>query len=399
MANDLLTPTMITREAQRILHQDLNFIGATNRQYDKRFAQAGAKIGETLQIRLPNEYTVSDGATLVTQDTAETKVDLTVATQKHVGMTFSSEELSLHLDDFSERILKPAMSTLAASIEADAFSMYKDVYNQVGAAGTVPNSYKVLGQARAKLTDSLAPPSDRCMHLNTDAQVELTDALKGLFQSSDQIDRQYKSGLLGKTAGFGEIYENTLVPVHTNGTMGGTPLVAGASQTGSSLGIDGVSASGTFTHGTTFTLAGVYSVHPETKVSTGKLQQFVVSADVSADGAGAATLAIAPAIVTSGAKQTVTGSPADNAAVSFTGAANLSYAQNLAFHKDAFAFATADLEDMSKVGTWGAREVFDGLSMRLIRQYDINSDRLPCRIDILYGMKAIRPQLATRITA
>lgn len=398
MANSLLTPTMVTREALRVLHKKLNFIGSINRSYDESFAKTGAKIGDSLKIRLPNQYVVRTGATLSAQDTTENSVTLQVATQKGVDLNFTSVDLTLSLDDFSARIIEPAMAVLASNIEADAFNMYKDVYQQVGTAGTIPNNLKVLNQARAKMTDSLTPSGDRSVCLNTDAQVELVDAVKGLFQDSSAIAQQYRDGLMGRTAGFGNIYENTIIPVHTNGTMGGTPLVNGASQTGATIAIDGLAASGTVTKGTVFTLAGVFSVHPETKVSTGKLQQFVVTADATASSGAIAALAISPSIVTSGATQNVTGSAADNAAVTFVGSASTGYAQNMAFHKDAFAFVTADLVKPDGVD-WSARETIDGLSIRMIRQYDINNDKFPCRLDILYGYKAVRPQMACRITA
>lgn len=398
MANDILTPTEVTREALAILHQKLNFIGSINRQYDSRFANEGAKIGDTLQIRLPNEYTVRTGATLSTQDTQETSVSLTVATQKGVDVNFSSKELTMDIQDFADRILEPAMAVLAANIEADVFNVYKDVYNLVGTAGTTPNSYRTLGLARKRLADSLAPTSMRSMQLGTDEQVELTDALKGLFQSSTEIDKQYKEGLMGKTAGFGMIYENTLRPVHTNGSMGGTPLIdtAAAASGDTTIHIDGVTAGNTWTKGTVFTIAGVYEVHPETKATTTRLQQFVVTADTTFTG-GEADVPISPSLVSTGGRQNISALPADNAAVTVVGSAAGVYAQNLAYHKDAFVFASADLEDVSKYGAWGAREVYDGISMRIARQYDITNDKVPCRIDVLYGYLAARPQLASRI--
>lgn len=398
MANDLLTSTIVTREAQRVLHQKLNFIGSINRQYDDRFSKSGATDGQTLNIRLPNQYSVRTGATISTNDTAETSVQLAVSTQKGVDVNFTTAELSLSIDDFSTRILEPAMAVLAANIEGDAFNMYKDVYQVVGTAGTTPNTLKVLNQGRAALTDSLAPSSERGLQLNTDAQVEVVDAIKGLFQDSNEVAKAYREGLLGKTAGFGMIYENTLVPIHTNGSMGGTPLVNGAVSSGATtIAIDGVTSGNTWTKGTTFTIANVFSVHPEMKTSTGKPQRFVVTEDVTFTG-GAATVSISPAIVSSGAKQNVSALPADNAAITVYGTATGSYAQNLAYHKDAFVFATADLEDVSQYGAWGAREVFDGLSLRVARQYDITNDKIPCRIDILYGYKTVRPQLACRVS-
>jgi hypothetical protein len=321
---------------------------------------------------------------------------LQVATQKGVDLNFTSVELTLSLDDFSRRILDPAMSVLAASIEADAMTMYKDVYQEVANVGAAITFSKVLA-ARKILNDSLAPiDSDRTANLNTQDNVDLVDALKGLFQDSGQIAEQYREGMMGRTAGF-DFYENTLWPSHTVGTKAGTPLVNGASQTGASLVTDGWTASSAvLKKGDVFTIAGVFKVHPESKASTGIPQQFVVTADVTADGVGNATLPISPSIATTGAGQNVTGSPADNAAISVVGTASTAHGLSMAYHKDAFTFATADLV-MPRGVDFAAREVFDGISLRVVRQYDINQDRFPCRLDVLFGFRTIRPQLACRL--
>lgn len=396
MANTILTPTMVTREALRILHQKLQFVGSIVRDYDSSFAKTGAKIGDTLKVRLPNQYTVRTGAALSTQDTAETSVDLTVATQKGVDVTFSSAELTLDLDDFSTRILKPAMSVLAANIEADALSMYKDVYNTVDLdASTI--TFKGIMEAGRKLTDSLAPRDDnRCVQLTTGHNVDLADALKGLFHESTGIAKQYREGMMGRTAGF-DFYENTLLASHATGTAAKTTGYLTdhtTPQTGASIEID--TGTTTFLVGDVITIAGVNAVHPETKADLGVLQQFAVTAD---SGASATLLAIAPAIVATGAKQNVSNAAANNQAIVKVGAGASEVMTNtLAYHKEAFAFATADLLLPDGVH-FAAREVFDGISMRIIRDYTIADDQMPCRIDVLYGYKAIRPQLGCRIHA
>ena len=400
MANTILTPTAVTREALRILHQKLNFVGKVDRQYDDSYAKSGAKIGNTLKIRLPNEYTVRTGATLSTQDTTENSVDLTVATQKGVDVNFTSEELTMDLDDFSDRVLQPAMSVLAANIEYDAMSMYKDVYNEVSDVGAAITLRDVLNGAQ-KLTDNLVPTGDmRCLNLNTQDNVELVDALKGLFNDPAKLSSNYREGMVANQfVGFGEVYENTLWPTHTTGTDDGTGdyLVNGASQTGATLTVD--TGAGTFKKGDIIFITGVNRVHPETKADTGKLQQFVVTADV---GSSATSIPISPSIVTSGATQNVSGSPADNAPVlkvesdETTAIGNAAdYKISMGFCKEAFAFATADLV-MPQGVDFSAREVMDGISMRIVRDYDINNDKFPCRIDVLYGYKAVRPQWAVR---
>lgn len=391
MSNTILTVSQITREALRILHQKLNFIGSINRQYDDSFANSGAKIGDTLRIRLPNQYTVRSGATLSTQDVTETNTSLTINNQKGVDVKFSSAELTLSLDDFSTRILEPAMAVLAANIEADAFSMATDVYNQVNGMGSA-QTFKNILLGRKALLDNLAPMDDQhYIRLNTQDNVDMVDSLKGLFQSSAEIGKQYRDGVMGRTAGF-EFAENTLVPSFTPGAGSGYQ-VNGATQTGTTLAVK--TGTGALKKGQVFTIAGVYRVHPETKANTGALQQFVVTADYAG---GAGNVSISPAITTSGALQNVSASAADGATITLAGTASTTYGQSLAFHKDAFTFATADLI-LPKGVDMAAREVFDGISMRIVRQYDINNDVLPCRIDVLYGYKTIRPQLACRLAA
>lgn len=392
MANTILTPNMITRESLRILHQKLNFIGSINREYDKSFAKSGAKIGDTLRVRLPNQYTVRTGANLSTQDTTEQSVSLQVATQKGVDLTFSSAELTLSLDDFSKRIIDPAMSVLAANIEADALSMALDVYNNVNNIGSAA-TFKTILQGRKALNDSLAPnDSNRTCLLNTQDNVDLVDALKGLFQDSTEISKQYKEGAMGRTAGF-DFYENTLLGSQTTGTAASatTYTVNGAGQTGSQVTV--AAGATTFKKGDIVTFAGCYTVHPETKAVSASLQPFVVTADYAG---GAGNLAISPPIVTSGGAQNVSASPTNGGAVTKVGGASAVYKPSLVYHKDAFTFATADLV-MPQGVDFAAREVMDGISMRIVRQYAISTDTLPCRIDVLYGFKTLRAQLAARI--
>ncbi|HEY3695146.1 P22 phage major capsid protein family protein [Phenylobacterium sp.] len=387
MANTILTATAVTREALRVLHQKLNFVGSITREYDDSFARKGAKVGDTLKVRLPNQYVVRSGATLAAQDTTEQSVDLKVQTQKGVDLNFTSVDLTMSLDDFSERVIEPAMSVLAATIEADAMTMYRDVYNQVNNQAAAATFAKIL-QGRKLLVDNLAPLANRTANLNTQDNVDLVDALKGLFNDRTALPKQHREGYMGRTAGF-DFMENTLWPSHPRSAANGAYLTNGASQTGATLTVDtGANAPA---QGDVFTIAGVFRVHPETKQSTGILQQFVV-------GAGATTTSwpISPSIVTSGALQNVSGAPADNVAITIAGTASTNHGISLAYHKSAFSFATADLV-MPRGVDFAAREVFDGISMRIVRQYNISTDQFPCRLDVLYGFKTLRPQLACRL--
>jgi hypothetical protein len=308
-----------------------------------------------------------------------------------VDIEFSSSELTLSLDDFSKRILDPAMAVLAANIEADALSMALDVYNGVDNIGAALTFKKIL-EGRKRLNDNLAPmDNSRTALLNTQDNVDLIDALKGLFQDSTEISKQYKEGMMGRTAGF-DFYENTLLGSQTTGDAASatTCTIGAASQTGSTLTI-GNGSSKTFKKGDIITLAGCNRVHPETKADTGVLQQFVVTAD-----AASTTLQISPAIVVTGGAQNVSASPTNGGAIVKVGGVSQVYKPSLVYHKDAFTFATADLV-MPQGVDFAAREVMDGISMRIVRQYAIGSDTFPCRLDVLYGYKTIRAQLAARI--
>jgi hypothetical protein len=303
--------------------------------------------------------------------------------------------LTLSLDDFGKRILEPAMAVLAANVEADAMSMFLDVYNAVDNVGAAVNFNKLM-QARKKLIDNLTPPDDnQFICLNTQDNVDLIDALKGLFQDSTQIGKQYKNGIMGRTAGF-EFYENTLIPSQTTGTAlsATTYTVNGAVTTNGSTTVTVAVGATTFKKGDVFTVVGCNRVHPETKTDTGVLQQFVVTADYVG---GAGDLSFSPAIYTTGAKQNVVAAGmANGAALTKVGGASTVYKPSVAFHRDAFTFGTADLE-MPRGVHFAARENYDGLSLRIVQDYDISNDVFPCRIDILYGYKTIRPEMACRI--
>lgn len=293
-------------------------------------------------------------------------------------------DLTLSLDDFSKRILDPAMSVLAANIEADALSMYKQVYQSIWNGGSAATYNKAL-DARVLLQRSLAPANERTALMDSLAMADVVKDTKTLFQDDASIAKQYKEGYMGRAAGF-DWAENTLMPSHTRSAANGAYLVNGASQTGATLTVDtGANAP---SEGDVITIAGVYSVHPETKVSTGVLQQFVIGS-----GATTTSFPISPSIITSGATQNVSGSPADNAAVTFAGTASTAVQTSLLFQKGAFAFATADLV-MPQGVDFASRQVLDGVSMRIVRAYDINNDKFPCRLDVLYGYKTLRAQLA-----
>ena len=400
MANTLLTISMITREALRVLENNLTFTKTVNRQYDDRFGVEGAKIGTVLNVRKPPRYVGRTGSAISIEDATETQVAVTLDTQFGVDISFTSEDLALKIDDFSKRFISPAVATIANKIDHSGLALYTSVYNAVGTPGTTPNALLTYLTAGVKLDNNAAPmDGDRAICITPLMQATIVDALKGLFQQSSAIASQYRRGQMGTAIGF-DWYMDQNCNTHTYGQQGGTPLVNGASQTGASLITDGwtAAAANRLKKGDVFKIAGVYSVNPQSRQSTGAEQQFVVTADVSSDGSGNLTAAISPSITTSGAFQTVTGSPADNAAITVAGAASTVSPQGILHHKDAFTLAMADLP--LPQGTDMAARVSDsqlGMSIRMIRDYDITTDKFPCRLDVLFGWAALRPELACRI--
>ena len=402
MANSILTIDMITRKALEILENNLVLTRNCNRQYDDSFAVEGAKIGSTLRVRLPDRALVTDGAALQVQDDNEQYTTLTVASQKHIGVNFTSAELTMQLDDFAERVLKPRISQLASSIDADVANAYQSIYSSVGTAGTTPATSLVLLQAQQKLNEYASPMSDRYATVNPAANAGLVEGMKGFFNPTDTISKQFKNGMMGTgVLGYDEVNMSQSVRQFTTGSrsLADTILVNGAvtTQGATTINIDGGTGSATVAVGDVFTIASVYSVNPQTRESTGSLQQFVVTAANTASSGSWTSISVSPAMYTSSnALATINAFPADNAAVTFVGAASTAYPQNLVYQKNAITFATADLLLPQGVDM-ASRQVHNGISLRVVRQYDINNDRMPCRIDVLYGYSVIRPQMAVRV--
>lgn len=412
MPNSILTPTMITREALRVLHQKLNFVGNVNRQYDDRYAQSGAKIGTSLNIRMPAKYSVRTGATLTVQDHVERSTPLTVSSQYGVDVSFTTVEMTMSLDDFSKRIIEPAMAQLAAKIEGDALAVaYKSVANYTNASTDGLLTYKRFHQAGQLITENLGPSSARSAILSPASCVEFADATKALFHANTNLERQFKEGKLLRTGGF-DVYENTLLAAHTNGSLAGSAVTTGTalgtsttanawvSQT--TLSITGATSATTLRAGDIITLSGVFAVHPETKANTGKLQRFVVQEDVTlTTQATAYAVTVKPGFIYGAGnafQNCVLSGVANTSGLTATraGAASAQFGQDLFFHEDAFVFATADLIDVSQYGAKGSRQQMDGISMRFAQQYSISADTVPARFDVLWGFAPLYPELAVR---
>lgn len=400
MANSILTIDMITKELLRLAHEKLSFIGTINRQFDASFGKESGKIGDTLRIRKPAQYTRRKGSRVMdVQDATEQNTTLVVATQDGVDMRFNSRELSLDLTSFSKQHLEPAMAVLVSGIESDVLQgVSKLVSNVAGTAGTPPTDLVATGAARAKLNQNLAPKDgNRFIQMDSVTMGGMVNGLKGLFQDSTQIKEQYREGLIGRTA-MADFYENERTWTMTNGsdvtsvTLDTYTILNGDSDIT-------VTGFATPTAGMVFTLAGMFDCHSETKAAFSHLKQFTILS-----GSTATALDISPTIYLTGARKNVSDAAGDDVAISttaalvFVGAASTSYVQNLMYHKDAFTFATGALPLMSSAEKC-VTQTYDGISLRCWQDGDIRNDELLTRLDILYGFAAIRPEWACRITS
>ncbi len=412
MANSILTNTVITREAARILHQGDNFLNSINMSYEDQFARSGAKVGSTIGMRLPSKYKARKSSTFSGQDHVERSTPLAVLSQWGVDVSFSTYDRTLSLDDFSKRVVQPAIKQLAAEIAGQCMSdAYKVVNNYTNATTNSAITYKYFQLNGARLTDELAPYGDRTALLTPASSVEFMDATKGLFAAQSNLNEQFRNGIMGRTGGF-DVGENTMLPAHTTGSLAGSPLTNGAalgtsttanawvSQT--TINIDGATSNTTLKAGDVITLSGVYRVHPETKANTGKLQTFVVQSDVTlTTSATGYDVTVKPALIygsgnafqncaLSGVANT------DGLTVSRIGAASTQFAQDLFFHKDAFAVAFVDLEDVSPYGAQCSRVNTDKVSIRFVQQYGASDDIVKARFDVCFGFAPLYPELATR---
>ena len=407
---------MIAAESLRMFENQLKFTSKIDKQYSKEFAKTGAKVGNTITVRKPWRPTTRSGPAIQIQNVNEEMVPLVLSNQTGVDFTFSSQDLTLTVDQFAERYIKPAVVAVANQVDIANLQMAaQTTYNMVGIGGTAPgnqssptaaNTLAIYLAAQQKLQELACPQDgDHSMFLNPAGQAATIAQLSGLFQSSSEIAKQYEKGIMGMAVGA-EWYMSQNVYAYTSGAQGGTPTVNGAGQTGASLVTQGWSNSITnlLAIGDVFTIAGVYKVNPITKQNTGVLQQFIVTAAASSNGSGASTISISPSIITSGSTQTVTASPANSASITFTSngggtqTANVLTANNIMCHKSAYTFGCADMELPEGVHFAArAKDEESGLSIRIVRAYDINSDQIPCRLDILWGNAALRPEWACKV--
>ena len=388
MAQTLEVIDMITAESLEVAHESASFIKTINTSYDSQFGKEGAKIGDSLRIRLPNRATVRTGRVMDVADVDDDSVTLTVATQKGVDLRFTSAEMALGVDYLRERYIKTAVQQLISEIEYDVLNgVTKAVGNLAGTVGTAMSDLAGLGQARAILNGQAAPKRDRAVQMDSIQMASMVNGLKGLFQDSTQIKEAMREGFYGRLA-MGDLYEQEKLWTMTNAADVSTTLDT-YTITNGDADITVATLSAAPTAGMTFTIAGVYACHPETKASLGYLKTFAVGT-----GSTVTNVVFADPIYISGPKQNCVASNTTTAAVEFTGNASAAYRIGLMYAKDAFAFVTADLPNLGDMST---RRQDEGLSIRVSQGTDIRNDELLTRIDVLYGYKCIRPEWACRL--
>lgn len=404
MANSLLTIDMITREALRLFRNSNWFLRTINRQFDEDFGRSGGKIGNQLRIRLPNDYTLRTGATANPQNTNERNTTLVLATQMGVDVSFSSAERTMQLDDYSTRILAPAVNTLAAGVATAVMANIEGAANLVqntDTGGLLISPTAGTWLAAGAILDQMgAPRNDRFIVFDPLTQARTVTSLMGLFNPQAKISDQYMRGTVSvDTLGFDWGMDQTVI-LHQTGAYGTPPTVGGANQTGSTLTISALA--GPVAAGDIFTINGVRSVNRVTKQSTGSLAQFTVTAAASA---GATTVSIYPPITPAATSpapgtpvpfQTVDVSPASGAQITFATPAASRYRANFAYYSEAVTLATAELE-LPRGTHEAARETYDGISIRMVTDYAVLSDQFVTRLDILFGSLLLRPEWVVKV--
>lgn len=406
MSNTLLTDAKITYAALEVLENELTFTKRVNREYDDQFAQKGAKIGNTINVRKPIRNLGRRTATFTPEAETETSVPVTLTTPYGCDFSFTEYERTLSLDNFKDRILKPAVATIANMIDFDGMQLYNQIYNTVGTPGTTPTSNLTYLQAGARL-DDMAAPMDRMrsVTMNPIAHATLANANLALFNPAGKISEQYEKGLIGKdTLGF-DFYMDQNVGVQTVGVyaanVAGGAVTVTTSTTTATVVTGGWTSGDILNAGDVVTFSGVFYVNPQSRQSTTNLAQFVVQTTVAASGGGAMTLTLDRVPVFSGQFQTVTSatnSIASGATIGVYGSSGKVSPQNLAFHRDAFTFVTADYE--KSPGAIGQNRVSSkqlGMSIMMTPFFDGINFRTNYRLDLLGGWAVLRPELAVRV--
>lgn len=406
MANSFQNQVKYTNETLRILFNNVVLGKKVNRDFAKQFNKSPGKIGDTYNIRRPYKALVQTGASFNPTDYTETSIPLVVNSQKHVDVTFTSADMTLKDEEYSDRIIKPSGIRLAQQVDIDGYVNAKNTVGPAsGTAGTAPNNISFLTALGQRMDDFSVPRGNRYLAIDQSSNASLINALSGLFNNQKLVGEQYGDGVFSDnraTVGFMMAMSQN-VARHTVGPLGGAPTVNGAGQ-GLTSGWANTSnvvtqawtaaAAVRLNAGDIVTFVGCNAVNPVTLQSTGNLMQFVVTQQASSDAAGALTMTVSPAIITAGPFQNVSAAPTNGGAVTVVGTASTAHSRSLAWDEDAFALAVVPLEDLAAFGGWGAVKSYEGFSVRVFRQAAISNDSVGGRVDCLYGWATPYPEQA-----
>lgn len=408
MANTTLTASIVAKAAIGILENELVMSNAVYRGYEGEFDKKinGYEVGDTITIRKPTDFTVRNTITASPQDVSEAKTSLVINQIAGVDFKFTSQQLTLNIGDLSERVIRPAMIQVANQIDTQVMALYKDIPQWVGTPGTLIQSFAGFAKGAQSMDQRSVPQGNRTAVLSPADFWALAGSQTALFSQAIN-NKSYREGQIGKIGGIDTMMSQN-APTFTVGPMGGTPQVNGAAQN-TTYDLTGVNTQTLLTKGWTaaaaarvvagdvFTIANVFDVNPVTKATLPILKQFVVKANASSDGAGLASLTIAPQIITTGAFQNVSVVPADSANLVFVGTANTNYSNSLFFDKNAFALAMVPM--VKPPGSVDcSRQSKNGISVRVIPYYDGTNDVSNWRLDCIFGTKTLDPRLAVRVS-
>ena len=405
MANTYLTIDMITAEAVMLFKNSNLFIMNMDTQYDDQFAVDGAKIGDTLRIRLPSDFVVTDGPAMQLQDNTQQYTSLTVSSQKNVATPYTTAERTMSIDRYSELVMAPMVNALCGKVASTIMKGSEggvcNLIDNVDGAGNIisPTMDQFTG-ANAILDDNGANMMDRRCVQDPTSDSRTVSSLAGLLNPTPEISAQFRSGMMKSGLGFDKFFRDQTVIKHTTGSFSAGGTVNGGGQSTSTSGgpLTVNAITGTLNKGDIITIANVNAVNRVTKDTLGTLRQFVVTASVATGGT---IINVYPAIigpvggVAGGADQqyqTVDSLPINGAAVVLVTPANSVYRKSLAYTQKAVTMASADLVMPKKAVEEAARTSFDGVSMRMLTDYLPLTDQLATRLDVLFGFKFLRPE-------
>jgi hypothetical protein len=397
-SNTIKIHTMFAEEALDVLENELQLGSLVWRSLESEFSKEpnGYKKGQTIKVKKPPQYVPVSGAAITAfQDTAEGEVSLTVDQRFNIPVQFGTQELTQDLTNFRERVVRPAVVPLADKIDDSIADLYDDLHHAVLTPGTTPSTFEQMQQIDTRFVQIEAQRDKRCCVFDPDGYAGMVSGAKSHFNEGI-VKQALKDNYLGRYSNI-DTFRSIHVKNHTNGAWAGTPLVDGASQTGATFNVKGLTALTTIKDGDIFTIADVYDVNPTNKSTYGYLKQFVVVGDAAADGSGDVALTISPPIVTTGGKQNVSAGPADGAAITLFGTGGAAYAANFAFSSQTFALACVPLVDAGGGAISTTLSSEQGLSIRMVEYYDGDNDYTNTRLDILYGVATMYAETGMRV--